>query len=610
MPSESPAYLSGVENTRVVACESGCRRASFFPLHDASLMIGMGSLRFVKDEVTAESGMVTASTPPSAEAGLKILKAGGNAFDAGVAVGFCNTVLEPYLAGLGGLGFMVAYSAEEGKVISIDFNTRAPRAASPDMFKVVGDAAAGGTKIFEVEGNENSIGGKALTIPATCAGFLRAHELYGTLPLTEVVQPAYKLASEGFTLGWDQSLVNMSLARESQRCPAIDEVWLPGGFPAAPGTRIVQPDLARLLRKIGVQGRDAIYTGEVAGAVEEAVASAGGVMTAEDLAAYEPTVGHPIKISYRGLEVATTSTPSGGVTILETMKILEGFDLVGFGHNSSEYMHVLAEASRHAFADRYSLLGDWGHADIPLAGLLSNSYAAYLHGLISEKTKFLRDAAEPWVRYLGAPIHDPWQHEGRKMPMLRGASSLNPPGGETSHFNVVDAEGNAVACTHTPGFQAGVVPEGTGLYLTAAMGWFVPSPGYPNSVAPWKRPVMNMGPLIILKDGAPIIVEGAPGSRRIIERNLQVVLNMIEFGMGPQDAVSAPTIDASGLDTLVDSRILPIPVEGLRKRLHNVKVVEEGPGLSYFARPSAILIGDENLSAGVDLFRRSTALGY
>ncbi len=554
--------------------------------------------------------MVTASTPPSAEAGLRILKAGGNAFDAGVAVGFCNTVLEPYLAGLGGLGFMIAYSAEEGRVVSIDFNTRAPKAASPEMFKVVGDAEAGGTKIFEVEGNENSVGGKALTIPATCAGFIKAHELYGVLPLADIVEPAVKLAAEGFTLGWDQALVNATLARESKRCSAIDDIWLSGGFPAAPGTRIVQPDLARLLRRIGTEGRDAIYAGDVAKAVEEAVAAEGGIMTAEDLANYEPTVGKPIKISYRGLEVATTSTPSGGVTILEIMKILEGFDLVEMRHNSSKYMHVLVEASRHAFADRYSLLGDWDYADVPLSGLLSDSYTTNVHGLISDVTIFGRDASEPWVTYLGAPIHDPWMHEGRKMPTSRELSSPNPPGGETSHFNVVDAKGNAVACTHTPGFQAGVVPSGTGLYLTAAMGWFVPARGYPNSVAPWKRPVMNMGPIMILRDGYPIIVEGAPGSRRIIERNLQVVLNMIEFGMGPQEAVSAPTIDASGLDTLVDSRILPNQVEGLSKRLHNVKVVEEGPGLSYFARPSTILIGDGNLRGGVDLFRRSTALGY
>ena len=165
-----------------------------------------------------------------------------------------------------------------------------------------------------------------------------------------------------------------------------------------------------------------------------------------------------------------------------------------------------------------------------------------------------------------------------------------------------------MACTHTPGFQAGVVPKGIGLYLTAGMGWFVPAPGYPNSVGPWKRPMMNMGPLIVLRDGKPIIIEGAPGSRRIIERNLQVVLNMLEFGMGPQDAISAPTVDASGNDLLVDNRISATVIDGLKKRGHRVKAVEEGPGLSYFARPSAIQIG-ETFRGGVDLFRRSTALG-
>lgn len=570
----------------------------------------MGSMRFVKDEVTAELGMVTASTPPSAEAGLRILKAGGNAFDTGVAMGFCNTVLEPYLAGLGGLGFMIAFSAEEGKVVSIDFNTRAPRAAHPEMFKVLGGAAAGGTKVFEVEGNANSVGGKALTIPATCAGFLKTHELYGVLPLRDVVDPARKLAAEGFILGWDQALVLGVLARESRRCPAIDDIWLPGGFPAAPGTWIVQPDLARLLGRIGEEGRDAVYSGDVAGKVEEAVSAAGGVMTAEDLAGYEPIVGQPLRIDYRDLEVATTSTPSGGVTILETMKILEGFDLAGMGHNSGEYLHTFIEASRHAFADRYSLLGDWEHSDVPLAGLLSDSYAEKIRGLISERTTFPSTGAEPWIGYLDAPVHDPWKHEGRKRPKPVGASSPSPAMGETSHFNAVDSEGNAVACTHTPGFQAGVVPEGTGLYLTAAMGWFVPAPGYPNSVAPWKRPVMNMGPIIVLKEGAPILIEGAPGSRRIIERNLQVILNMVEFGMGPQEAISSPTVDASGLDTLTDNRIPQDAIDGIAKKGHRVKVVEEGPGLSYFARPSAILLEEERLRAGVDLYRRSTALGH
>jgi gamma-glutamyltranspeptidase/glutathione hydrolase len=256
------------------------------------------------------------------------------------------------------------------------------------------------------------------------------------------------------------------------------------------------------------------------------------------------------------------------------------------------------------------MLGDWEHTDVPLQGMLSDSYAGEMRGVIGEKTEFRTSGAEPWVGYLGNPIHDPWVHEGRSRPRAQGAASSSSRLGETSHFNAVDSEGNAVACTHTPGFQAGVVPEGTGLYLTAAMGWFIPATGYPNSVAPWKRPVMNMGPLLVLRDGEPLIVEGAPGSRRIIERNLQVALNMVEFDMGPQEAIASPTVDASGLDTLVDGRIRQLAIADLVKRGHRVKVVEEGPGLSHFARPSAILIEKDHLRGGVDLYRRSMALGY
>jgi gamma-glutamyltranspeptidase/glutathione hydrolase len=556
------------------------------------------SLRFVKDEAVSETGMVTASIPEAAEAGLKLLRAGGNAFDAAVAVGFCNTVLEPYLACLGGLGFMVAYSSQEDRVVSIDFNARAPKAARPDMFKVIGESPAGGTRIFEVEGRENSVGGKAVTVPATCAGFVKAHELYGSKPLIEVVAPAVSLAKGGFTLGWDQALTHGVLAREARRCAVIDDVWSPGGYPAAPGTRIVQPDLAQLLMKVGEEGRSAVYEGEVAERIEEVVATAGGVLNTEDLASYEPTVGEPITIKYRGYEVNTTNTPSGGVTILETLKMLERFDLASLAHNSGEYIHLLVEASRHAFADRYSLLGDWDHAEVPLKGMLSEAHADSLSMLIDKRsTSFCGDDKEPWVRYLGAPIHDPGE--------------VRSEHGETTHLNVVDRDGNAVACTHTPGFQVGIVPPGTGLYLAAAMGWFVPKPGYPNSVAPWKRPLMNMGPLIVTDDGAPVLLVGAPGSRRIICRNLQVALNALEFGMGPQEAVAAATVDSSGAETLVDSRISYESVKHLTSLGHKVKVVEEGPGLSSFARPSAVEIdrGNNLIRGGVDLFRRSKAVG-
>jgi len=569
------------------------------------------SLRFEKDEVSSSKGLVTASTPQSAEAGLKLLRDGGNAVDSGVAMGFCNTVLEPYLASLAGLGFMLIFSADEDRVIAIDFNTRAPRGATPDMFEVVGEASAGGTKVFEVKDNENSVGAKAVTIPATLAGLCMAHKLYGLLPLSKVMEPAINLASDGFSLGWDQALILALMMRDGKRSPEVETSWYPGGYPPFPNARIVQPDLGRLLRRISSDGPGFVYKGDVTDAVVKTVKDGGGLLTSEDLASYMPVVSKPLSVNYRGFEVATVPTPSGGVTILETLNILEGFDLASYGHNSAEYLHILVEASRHAFADRYSFLGDWEVAEVPLEGILSKSYAVDVARLIEDKgTAFKSDeVAEPWIKYLSNPLHDPWNHQGHKG---RRAKSTYASGiGETTHFNSVDSYGNAVCCTHTPGFQSGLTPQGTGLYLTSAMGWFVPKPGYPNSIVGWKRPLMNMAPLMVLKDGRPLLLQGAPGSRRIISRNLQVVLNVIEFRMGPHEAVAAPTVDASGLETLIDSRIPAEVAKALEGKGHKVSVVEEGPGMSAFARPSAVQIDREKgyLRGGVDLFRRSTALG-
>ena len=548
------------------------------------------SLRFEKVEVSSSKGIVTASTPYSAEAGLKLLRDGGNAVDSGVAMGFCNTVLEPYLASLAGLGFMLIFNAEEDQVKAIDFNTRAPRGATPDMFEVIGEAQAGGTKIFDVKRNENSVGAKAVTIPATLAGLCMAHELFGLLPLSKVMEPSVNLASGGFNLGWDQALILAIMMREGRLSPEVEASWYPGGYPPSPDTRIIQPNLGRLLRRISSEGPSFVYKGDVADAVVNTVRKRGGILTREDLASYTPIVSKPLSVNYRGLEVATVPTPSGGITVSETLNILECFDLASYDHNSAEYLHILVEASRHAFADRYSFLGDWEVAEVPLEGMLSKSYARDISRLIGDKETVLKqdEVAEPWTKYLGNPIHDPWNHQGGKV--QRTKSTYASGIGETTHFNAVDSYGNAICCTHTPGFQSGVTPQGTGLYLTSAMGWFVPKPGYPNSVAGWKRPLMNMAPLMVLKDGRPLLLQGAPGSRRIISRNLQVVLNVIEFGMGPQEAVAAPTVDASGLKTLIDSRIPFEVAKTLEKKGHKVIVVEEGPGMSAFARPSAVLI--------------------
>jgi len=567
-----------------------------------------------KEEVVAKNGVVTTSIPEAAEAGLKMLKRGGNAIDAGVAAGFCNTVLEPYMAALGGLGFMLVYLAEEDRTVAVDFNARAPQKATPDMYKVIGPAAAGGTRIFEVENAENSMGARAITVPTACAGFCLAHELYGRLPREEVLAPAIHLATEGFVVSWDAALYLARVISEVKRNPAIDDVWYPGGYPPVTGSRVAQPDFGRLLKRIAKEGPDAVYRGEVAAAIEDEVRREGGILTREDLARYEPTVSDPIAVSYRDYTIATVPTPSGGITALETFNILENFDIETMGHNTAEYLHTFVECARHAFADRYRFLGDWEHANVPLEGLLSKEYARECADLVDPEKAVveLEQSQEPWILYLDRAIHDPWKHDPRPRPRDMPGPAAASSGEGTTHFNAVDGDRNVVSCTHTPGFRAGIVPPGTGFYLTSGMGWFIPKPGHANSVAGWKRPMMNMAPLMVLRDGVPVLSQGSPGARKIINRNTQVVLNVIEFGLGIQDAIAAPVVDASGRETLVDSRLPPDVVGELRAMGHRIVEVGEGPGMYRFAEPSGIVIDHEEglLHGGVEIFRPAVALGY
>jgi gamma-glutamyltranspeptidase/glutathione hydrolase len=566
-----------------------------------------------KEEVQAKKGIVTSAIPQAAEAGLKMLKRGGNAIDAGVAIGFCNTVLEPYMAALGGLGFMLVHVKDDDKTVAFDFNARAPSGASPEMYNVIGASPAGGTRIFEVENAENSMGAKAVTVPTTCAGFCLAHELYGILPREDVVAPAIHLAINGFQANWDAALYLARIMPEVKMHPYIEENWYPGGFPITAGTLVKQTDFGKLLKNIARDGAKAVYEGKVADLIEEEILLNGGILTKEDLGKYEPGVYEPLTVSYRDYTIAAVPTPSGGVTALEAFSVLKNFDLQSLGHNSVEYLHTLIESTRHAFADRYFYLGDWEYANVPLEGMLSEAYGAEIAETI-RKDKTLMDSSldsEPWIHYMEKAVHDPWRYDSKNRPrkISNPVSTASEEG--TTHFNVVDSDRNVVSCTHTPGFRPGIVPAGTGFYLTSGMGWFIPKPGYPNSVQGWKRPVMNMAPLMVLKDGEPILTQGSPGARRIIKRNIQVVLNILEFNQGAQEAITNPTIDASGRETLIDSRVPMKVIKGLKELGHRITVVEEGPGMWHFARPSGILIDNEKgvLRGGVDVFRPAIALG-
>ena len=395
-------------------------------------------------------------------------------------------------------------------------------------------------------------------------------------------------------------------------------MWLPGGRPPRsapkPAEKIVQRDLGALLRRIAKQGAAAMYDGEVAEAIDAWMHENGGLLSRQDLADYEPIFGEPLHRDFHGHSIACVATPSGAITNLQIFGVLSHLGLETLAHNSAAYLHAVIEAARHAFADRYRYLGDWEYAPVPLEGLLSPAYAKALARLITPARSSLTIPAdkEPWSYYLERAMHDPWGFDTTPRPATPSAAVFPADAGNTTHINVVDKDRNAVSCTHT-GVYGPVHPYNTGVSLTGGMAWFTPVSGHPNSIAGWKRPMNNMCPVMVFRDGRPAICQGAPGARRIMHRGVQVLLNILVNGMGPQDAVAALTVDASGRETLVDSRFPAEVIEQLRARGHLVKVVEEEPGMTgNFSRPSAVTIDYERglVRAGVDVFRPALALGY
>ena len=571
-----------------------------------------------KEEVVAQHGVVTAMQPPSAEAGLHMLRQGGNAVDAAVAMGFCNVVLEPYMAVIGGMGYMLVHMAGTGQTVGVDFNGRAPQRAHAEMFDVLGPASAGGISVYNVKGDANRTGPLSITVPGTCAGFCAIHERFGVLPLEQVLEPAIGLANDGFESNWHTTLYAANTFDTLMADPYLAAMWLPGGRPPRsfpkPGEKIVQRDLGDLLRRVARQGAAGMYQGEIAGAIDAWMRRHGGLLSRQDLADYRPIFGEPLRGNFQGHTIACVATPSGAITNLQTFAILNYLGLQDLAYNSPAYLHLVIEAARHAFADRYRYLGDWEHAPVPLEGLLSPAYAKKVAELIQPgKTSLQIDGnAEPWGYYVDRSLHDPWEFDGGTRLAAALAPALPEESGHTTHINVVDKDRNAVSCTHT-GFYGPVHPDNTGVYLTGGMAWFIPLPGHANSIAAWKRPMNNMCPVMVFDNGRPVICQGAPGARRIMHRGVQVLLNLLMQGMGPQDAVAALTVDSSGRETLIDSRFPAEVSEELRRYGHQLKLVDEEPGMTgNFSRPSAVTIDYDRglLRAGVDVFRPALALGY
>jgi len=470
--------------------------------------------------VEAKNGMVVTSQHLASKVGVDILKMGGNAIDAAVAVGYAQAVVNPCCGNIGGGGFMTIHLAD-GRNTFINFREKAPSAATANMYL---DASGNVIK------NASLLGYLAVGVPGTVLGLDTALRKYGKLTRGQVMKPAIKLALEGFILNRGDTDILDTTVQQFRNDPQAARLFLRrDGSPLQPGDRLVQKDLAKTLQSIAQYGPQAFYKGRIPEAIEQAAKKSGGIIAAADFADYTITETKPLSCNYRGYVFLSAPPPSsGGTTMCQILNTLEGYDLKAMGFNSAATVHVMAEAMRHAFMDRNTFLGDPEFVNNPLDQLLSKTYAAAI------REKIRDDKATPSTEVM--PGMEP--HEKA----------------ETTHYSIVDKDGNAVSTTYTINgrFGAVVIAPGTGFFLNDEMDDFTIKAGTKNlyglvqgvnnAIAPRKRPLSSMAPSLVTKDGKTFMVIGSPGGSRIITITLETALNVIDHGMAVQEAVDAPRI--------------------------------------------------------------------
>ena len=553
-----------------------------------------------KGEVVTENGMVVAECFEAAEAGLEIFKKGGNAVDAAVATAFASCVCEPAMASLGGGGAALIYLAGSGRTTAIEFEGRLSKSATEDMF--VDDLLPLGENphpSFGWRGTKNNVGWmgyRSLGIPGQVAGLCQALERFGTMSLEHVIAPAIRFCEEGFEVNKYYALMIGSNMKLLQQYPPIDKLLLPGGFPPIPvsqyddPTIIVQKELAESLRMIAQGGADVFYRGDIAKGIIADTQPHGSIVTLQDYADYQPeSYDDGLVGSYRGYEIICMPEVFGGTQVLQVLNILEGFDLPSLGHNSSQYLHLIGECFRRAWVDRFRYIGDPEFENVPIEGLVSKEYAAEMHQYLNLERA--PDNIKPG---------NPWKYQGDgQVPVVSG----KPPGprGEgrnTTHLCTMDKKGNMVSMVQTlgGGFGAYTMSGSTGIILRNYTNLFNPEPGTSNSIGPWKRPTSHDSLTLVFKDGEPLITIGAPGGRRVITSVVQVLVNIIDFGMGIQEAIAAPRIHIEGSDpkvpegklvkeVFIDSRVDRETVQELKRRGHAITQKLDGD----FALPVGIM---------------------
>ena len=477
--------------------------------------------------------MVASSSGEASEAGVEILKSGGNAVDAAVAVALALAVTHPSAGNLGGGGFMLVRLAD-GRSTTIDYREVAPKSATRDMYL---DAKG------DVLPDASTNGYRAVGVPGTVAGLELALSKYGTKSWAVVSAPAIRLAKKGFVLSKPLADELREQAPRFAPFPESKRIWNRDGKFYEEGERFTQPELGKTLERLAKVGPRDFYTGQIAALIDTDMKRGGGLVTKDDLAAYQPKERAPLKGTYRGYDVLTMPPPSsGGATLLQELNILEFYDLARIGANGSQADHLMLEAMRRAFADRALYFGDPDFVDVPVAALTSKDYAA------KQRATIVADKATPSSAFAA----------GRKPPV---------EGPHTTHFTVVDAKGNVVSNTFTlnMGFGSGVTVAGAGFLLNDEMDDFTSKPGVPNgfgliqgeanAIAPGKRPLSSMTPTVLLKDGKPYLVLGSPGGPTIINTVLQVILGVVDFHRDVEAAVAAPRLHQQWMPDVVFDEI-------------------------------------------------------
>ncbi len=508
-----------------------------------------------KTQATGDRGMVVTNNPLGSAAGIEMLAAGGNAIDAAVTALFALTVVEPMMVGVFGAGMSTIHLAS-GEYRFINNYSIAPAAATASLYRPLSDTWP---DYQQVENRENEVGVLATGVPGSLKGWVEILEAYGTLSLNDVMQPAIRYARRGFPATGYLCEIIARFSNDIMLFPETSKTWMPGGTPLKPGEMVKQPEYAETLELISSNGPDVLYGGELGELAVNYIQGAGGIITMDDLRSYETSRADVVHGTYRGFNIIGPPPPTaGGVHVIEMLNILEGYNLGEIGFGTADSVHLLAEVIKTGFEDRGKYMGDPDFVDVPVEMLIDKKFAAERRLQIN-------------------------MEQARRINTAYQAESNS-----TTHMAAADASGNIITATHTihSAFGSKATVPGTGMLLNNTMNIFDPHPGMANSIAPGKRVTSSMSPIIVEKEGEPVFCVGLVGGTRIFPSALQAIVNVIDHGMSPQEAVEAPRIWTLGEDLEMETGYPDSVRSKLARRGHNITelpIIGGGMGMIMFA---------------------------